>query len=193
MGQGFAILALSSRFLCLLLRPKRRPAKSPKADIQRLAGHTCLTELTRDHLRLRHAQHAGLCRNRRPLDLTFGVCPIWRADFFPGNLPTRQARQGVDKVDRSRAFEFRQVCRSKVQYGLFDVFRRSCRAIELDHRADLLSPFLVGDTNCANVFNIRMPDEDLIDLAWVDVHAAGDNTFGRSPRQEQIAIRYHRV
>jgi hypothetical protein len=57
----------------------------------------------------------------------------------------------------------------------------------LDHRLDLLAPLLVRDAEHRDVADLRVLEEDVLDLGRVDVRAARDDHVDLAVAQEEVA------
>ena len=99
------------------------------------------------------------------------------------HLAVRLTGQLVDQLDRRRHLEVREVLATEVAQ-LVGRDRRT----RLDDRKELLSKTRVGDPEHRAVDDRRMPEQDVLDLARVHVHAASDHHVDRPVGEVEVAV-----
>ncbi|KAH2818438.1 hypothetical protein KXV85_003715, partial [Aspergillus fumigatus] len=104
--------------------------------------------------------------------------PILVAQMPLHQLAGRRARQLGFEVDALRAFDRRQMLPAEHHQLVRQLLAGPGHVVRLHHRLHLLAHLLVRHAEHGDVGHRGMPDQHVLGLLRVDVHAAGDDHEG---------------
>src|SRR5690606_39849847 len=103
-------------------------------------------------------------------------------------LARRVTRQLRVEIDRARAFDMADMAAAEVDQLFLELRPRKAHVDGLDHRLHLLAEILVRYADHRRVIDLRVGDEQVLDLLRIDIHAAGDDHIGLPVGQIEEAV-----